>query len=265
MKKLLALLLCLMLVCSAFVLTSCDEPDLPKDSEDDDSNTLATLNDKTPEELYEETLERISSITNYEMTTSQVITMNVNGKDMTVNQSISAKMDGQEQYVKATNDTASEANMEIWYVDEWLYTINRGSQVKANISYEKMQTEYAPEGSDSSSALMNIPEHWFKDVLFQKEGDLYYIEFIVSGSEYLQYMQSTALGDLVKDATDISYKVYFDADGNLENIVTECDYTVSQSGTTVEAHLVATTTISNIGNVTITPPTGSFIDVTDRM
>ena len=282
MKKILAILLCLLLIGSTLTLASCDELDfLNKDEEssetlknpapiDDDDppskpSGIETLNGKTPEELYEEALEKVSSYTNYTMTTEQIITMSFEGQEQDINQTLISKANGHDSYVKSTNDMTSNANTETWYVDEWLYTIQNDQRLKANITWQEMQDNYMPEGATGESSLMNIPEDWFVDVKFKKDGSKYYIKFVVSGEEYLQYMQSTALGVQLQGVDDVIYKVYFDAEGNLGDIITEFDFVVTDSGYTVDCHAVSTSKISNIGTTTIEAPEGSFTDLTGYM
>ena len=180
MKKLIALMLCLVLACSAFVLTSCDDPtadtgndqkEPSNDNADADqdkglSDDLSTLNGKTAEDLYALALEKIAGLENFELVATQVLTMTHQGESITMNQTVINKMDGQDCYLKSENDTTPDANMEVWYVDEWYYVISKGVQNKANISWEKVQENYMPEGATAEGALMNIPEAWFKDVKF---------------------------------------------------------------------------------------------------
>ena len=150
--------------------------------------------------------------------------------------------------------------MEIWYVDDWMYLNSEDQKIKANITYDKLVEEYMPEGATGENALMNIPEDWFKDTRFFKDGDLYYIEFIVSGEEYTTYMNGTALGDMAEGIAieDISYKVFFTAEGELGDIVTEFEYEVEG----LSCHAVSTSSITNIGKATITAPDGNYTDVT---
>ncbi|MBQ2999247.1 MAG: hypothetical protein IJD64_02175 [Clostridia bacterium] len=276
MKKIIALFLCMLLIGSMLILSSCDDtsddpaPTEQKDDsekKDDPPKGLETLNGKTPKELYNEALATLASYTNYQMTTTQLITMSAQGQSQDINQIVITKMDGNESYVKMTNDMDSSANMETWYVDEWLYTISKGTSAKANITWEEMQEKFMPEGAGSDSALMNIPESWYKDIRFMEDGENYYLEFIVSGEEYCEYMQSTALGDQLQGVDDVSYKVYFDKDGNLGEIVTEFDYVVKEGSLTIQCHAVSTSYISNVGNVSIEAPENadSFIDVTGRI
>ena len=250
MKKILSLLLCALLMFTMLGLVSCGG------DEGDGSGAIETLNGKTPEQLYQAALDKVAGLTNYTMVATQVIS----GGGMTINQTVSAKMDGIDVYVKTVNDMNSSGNMECWYVDEMFYTIASGVKAKAAISYDKFTSEYMPEGATGEGALMNIPASWFVDTSFHQDGDLYYIEFIVSGEEYLQYFESTSLGAYVQGVDDISYKVYFDKDGNLGDVVTELDM-VSEG---VEFHIVSTSTFSDINSTVITLPenTDSFIDVT---
>lgn len=272
MKKLLSLLLCLILVCSVFVLASCDATDNDNDDNNEPSNSdtnsdkkddLSTLNGKTAEELYDAAIAKVAGLTNFEMTATQVITLTYeeDGDSFTMNQSIVSKMNGQDCYMKAENDSAPESNMEMWYVDEWMYVITNGVQNKANITWEDMQEKYMPEGANAEGALMNIPKEWFKDVKFEQEGNAYYLEFIVSGEEYLTYMSSTSLGAYLDGVDDVSYKVYFDKDGNLGDIVTEFEFVVEG----FRCHALSTSKIANVGTTVIDTPSGNFNDVTGQM
>lgn len=285
MKKLLAILLSLMLAFSMFMLVSCGDTD---DDDDDDKTSevdkkpsskpdnkpsdntgnnnnnnnnndsgIETLNGKTATELYNAALEKLANIDNFEMTAAQVITMSYEGESMSMNQTIITKLDGQNCYTKSYNDVAPTANMEIWYVDEWLYAIQAENKFKANITWEKMVSTYMPEGATADGALMNIPESWFKDVRFEMDGDLYYIEFVVSGEEYTKYVKNTALGAYLDAANDVSYKVYFDEDGNLGSIITEFAYVVEG----ITCHAISTSTVFNIGTTVITAPDGDFTEV----
>ena len=256
MKKILSLLLCALLMFTMLGLVSCDDEETAGSQSGDGDDAIETLGGKTPEQLYQAALDKVAGLTNYTMVATQVIS----GGGMTMNQTVSAKMDGINVYVKSENDTEASSNMECWYVDEMLYAIASGVKVKAAISYEKFTSEYMPEGATSEGALMNIPASWFVDTSFHQDGDIYYIEFIVSGEEYLEYFESTSLGAYVQGVDDISYKVYFDKDGNLGDVVTELDM-VTQG---VSFHVVSTSTFSNINSTTITLPenTDSFYDAT---
>ena len=246
MKKILSLLLVLVMTCSMLLFVSCS-----------DNDSVETLNGKTAQELYNEALNKVKGLTNYTMTAEQVITV----QNQTVNQTVISKVVGEDLYVKTNNDSAPSANMEAWYVGEMFYAIMGGVKAKANITKEEYREKFMPEGASGSDALMNIPADWFVDTKFIQESEnSYYIEFIVSGEEYLKYFKSTALASYVDGVDDISYKVYFDAKGNLGDIVTELDAVIEGSDT----HIISTSKITSIGTTTIVPPsnTDSFQDVT---
>lgn len=234
----------------------------PDSTPDSKPSQIEDLNGKTPEELYAAALESVKGLTNYEMTTTQVITMTYQGMSIPMTQVVVSKMDGQNIYLETTNDFESSQNMTAWYVDEWFYVIQENVNAKANITYQEMQEKYMPEGATSDGALMNIPENWFKDIKFMKDGDKYYIELVVSGEEYLEYMQSTALGNQLQGVDDVIYRVYFDANGNLGDVVTEFAFAMDGG---IDCYAVSTATIENIGTTVIEAPSGEFIDVTDQM
>lgn len=107
-----------------------------------------------------------------------------------------------------------------------------------------------PKGATAEGALMNIPSDWFVDVKFTKVSDNeYYLEFIVSGEEYKEYMNG-ALNDMVNGIENISYKVYFNGEGTLGSIVTTFEMEIMG----VTASVTSTSTISNIGTTQITAP-----------
>ena len=255
MKKLLALLLCLMMIVSVFTLASCK-----KEDKEEGEKTFETLNGKTAEELYNEALAKLQGLDNFETVTTQVITMKVEGQKIDMNQVVITKKAGQNVYTKSTNDMEATAEMEVWYVDEWLYAKTFGQSFKANISYEQMEEEFMPEGANADGALLQIPESWFKDIAFRQSGNSYYIEFIVSGDEYLEYLSSASgLGNYLDGIDDVSYKVYFTSDGELRDIVTEFKMEVQG----VKCDVESVSVVKNVGSTTITAPEGTFADYTE--
>ena len=253
MKKILSLLLCAVLMLTMLGLVSCDDEETNDGGNGD--GAIETLNGKTPEQLYQAALDKVAGLTNYTMVAKQVIT----GGGMTINQTVSAKMDGNNSYVKTENSMDSSGNAECWFVDDMLYMTSGGMSIKMALSYDDFANAYMPEGATGDGALMNIPESWFVDTSFHQEGDLYYIEFIVSGEEYLQYFESTGLGSYIENVEDVSYKVYFDAQGNLGDVVTEADM-VSEG---VALHIVSTSTFSGINSTVVTAPENAdtFMDL----
>ena len=101
MKKIISLLLALVL--STLVLVSCGDSD----------NGVATLDGKTPEELYELSQQSLAAATSYTVNATQVITMSAGGQSMTMNQVVISEINGDEAHLKATNDMESSMNMEV--------------------------------------------------------------------------------------------------------------------------------------------------------
>ena len=255
MKKLLSILLCILMLLSISAMVACS-------NDDGDDDDLATLAGKTSVQLYEDAQNKLKGLQRYEMLSTQVITMNYAGTEIVMNQTITSKQDGQDLYVKMYNDTSTANNMECWYVDEWFYVIQGSVKGKAQIDYEDYVNTYMPEGSTSSDALMNIPSDWFKGVEFVQDKDNYYLEFVVSGDEFQQYMASSTLNSYIESAEidDIVYKVYFTESGELGDIVVEMDMVIEG----VSAHARSVSRISNL-SASIVAPEGNFIDVTGQI
>lgn len=242
MKKIISLLLALTLVFSLLALTSCKKGD-----DDDNSNTVATLAGKTPEQLYELSKTKLKEATSYSVNASQVITMQLDGEDMTMNQTVISTVNGDNSYSKVTSDEMGELlNMEVWYVDGMLYSSMTGAKVKAPIDKDTYMEEYM--GTDpKEDTLLDIPTSWFADVKFEKEGDKWVLNFLISGEKYNEMFDNLDLGgDIVGD---VVYKIYFDADGNIEKMITTFDMTTMG----VKAHCDSVAYIT-IGNVTVNPP-----------
>jgi hypothetical protein len=242
MKKFLSLLLALILVFSMFTLASCDQ----NDKDDDDDETVETLDGKTPEELYALSQTKLKEATSYTVTATQVITMSVEDETMTMNQEVISKLDGDNSYVKSTNDMTSDANMEAWYVDGIVYASMMGVKAKAYVDKEEFMQKYM--GKDpSESTLLDIPESWFEDIEFEKDGKSWALKFTVKGEEYTKYFANVGLGGTING--NVKHQVFFDSNGNLEKITTVFDMTIQG----IDAHCVSTSTVT-IGSVTINPP-----------
>ncbi len=261
MKKFLSVLLCAVMLVMAFSLVACDKAGSGDKKTDLDKieigKEIAKLGDKTPQDLYADALNKVKGLKSYEMTTTQLITMKIGEVEQTVNQTVISKMDGKNVYAKIDSEANESLNMECWYVNDVFYLKQASLTAKATIAYDDYVEKYMPAGSTADGALMNIPEAWFKDVKFVAAGEgQFYIEFIVSSADYLKYFETTALKDLmsqVEAMQDISYKVYFDKEGNLGDIITTFDMTVSG----LTSSVTSTSKITGIDSTKITAPEGS--------
>lgn len=274
MKKILAIMLCLVMIFSMIALVSCDEEEKSTSTSSttngnstggntppvDKGGSIATVGGMTVEQAYQSALNKIENMTNLTMTTNQNITVSAQGQSFDMVNSIVIKMDGQNIYVKMENQMYPETNMTCWYVDDWVYVIAEGAQAKANITYDEFISEYAPGGATSEGALLEFPIEWFKDVKFYQDGESYYIKLVMSSEEYLKYVGESTDAN-ISAADDITYKIYFDENGELDYIVTEFDFVVEGMNFSTSAKTIVT----DAGTTSVEAPSGNFIDVTGQM
>lgn len=241
MKKYLALILCLVM-CLSMVLVGCDKEEAAKE--------LQELAGKTPEELYNASLEALKEAGSFSCETTQKIEMTYGDQTMTMNQTVISKQNGYDMYMKSTNDTAPSAEMEVTYVDGVYYLNQAGRKTKQEISHEQMDDLYESlyGSSMAESTLLNIPADWFNDITFKQDGSYYTLTFMVSGEKYTELMGNAGIAGASFEE-DVQYVVYFTTDGTLEKVVTTFDFEIMG----VEAHCVSTGLVV-IGDVTITAP-----------
>lgn len=130
MKKFLAFLLSSLMMISVIAFSACD---FSNSSKKDD---VDTLNGKTPEQLYALSLQTVAELDNFQLDAVQVIEVSSEGESGTMNQTVTSKKDGKNEYIKSTNDMGT-GEMEAWYVDETFYGILSIGKVYAEIPYEK--------------------------------------------------------------------------------------------------------------------------------
>ncbi len=264
MKKLLSLLLCLCMLATSLALTACESAAGTITGEIGD--IIDELAGKTPEELYADALATVSGLTNFRTDSKQEIKMSAQGQTATMHQTLIAMKDGHNEYVKTENDMNSSLNMEGWYIDNMFYAIQGDLKFKAEIAYEDYVEKYLPDGATSEGALLNIPESWFTDTKFVIAGEnSYCLEFTVSGDQFVEYFEELGItqGASVAATQNVTYKVYFDGEGNLSTVITE--FAMEIEGVTAEYYIE--TEISGIGTTVITPPadTEGWQDLTGRI
>ncbi len=247
MKRILSLLLALTLAFSVFALVSCN-----KGGDDDSGNAgagkIETLAGKTPEELYEVSKTKLAEATSYSVSTTQVITM----EGITMNQTAISKVDGDNSYVEMTNDTTPITNMKVWYVDGMMYMDTYSGKSKCEYSKEQYMEEYM--GADpSESTLLDIPESWFTDVKFEKEGESWVLNFVISAAKYNELLDNLSLNGTISG--DVVYKLYFDNNGNMTKLTTAFDMVVS--GFTAHCDQVSYITVESV-NVTVPADADSY-------
>lgn len=240
MKKIISLILAAVLTLSTLALVSCNKED------SDNTETLDTLAEKTPEELYEITRSALSNATKCSVDTTQVIVIESENDSMTVSSEIISKVDGDNVYTKMSNDADPDSIMEIWYVDGMAYVSNESGKMKTEISKEEFLERYT-NGSPSESTLLDIPESWFGDIKFEKMGESWVLSFIVSAERYNETFDSLNIEGTITGT--VVYKVFFDSKGNVEKATTSFDMLIG--GVTAHCDSVSEITLEN---VTVTAP-----------
>lgn len=269
MKKRISMFLSALMVLSllTFSMTSCLEEDTP-DDEDDGQKQGSTVNGKTPEELYMEALNAVNEAANWEITSTQEITMvmTYNGETQNVEQTqtIEQKINGENVYVKIGG---SSLEMETWYVDGVLYTVSGDVKAKAELSLQEYQEQMT---GSADQTLLNIPDDWFEGIKFEKKDGKNCLNFHVSGDQYAEVV-GNLLDSMGTNADaeigEVDYTVIFDEDGNIESVVCDFSATFSVEGVSVEAdyHTVSGVAIGGVDAITAPADGDSFIDVTDQM
>ncbi len=258
MKRIISILLCVLMLFSSMLFTSCLSADTTTPQQDAVKNpTVETLNGQTPIELYSATVENIEKATGIRFSTVLTMEVTTEGKEPTVfNQSVIVSTDHQSIYVQTASERHPETNAEIWFVGDTLYMTGIGGSFKQPLSLEEYYAKYAPDGSDPATILLDCPEAWFKDAEFTKEDlDSYYLEFELSGKEYWNkikdgMMTSEIMSMAVKN---VDYKVYFDEEGNLKEIVTEFEISFGH----ITTKYISTTKVELNAEVEISAPEGS--------
>ena len=127
MKKIFALLLTVVLAFSLVFMTSCSG-----DNTENGTSGLETLAGKTPEQLYDASVEALAMAGSFEVTTESeiIMEMNVSGMqvDVITKQWATSKINGDDSYMKSGSTSTmmyqdqivpmGDLNpMEVWYVD----------------------------------------------------------------------------------------------------------------------------------------------------
>ncbi|MGM9631895.1 MAG: hypothetical protein ACI3XL_02240 [Eubacteriales bacterium] len=262
MKKYLVLLLCICTVFSSVIFASCEEGSTtttttPTKQEAEVPTPVETLNGQTPIELYSAAVEEVEQASGIEFSTVLTMEMLTEGKEPTVfTQSVIVKSDLQNSYVKTTNDKYPDTDTELWFVDGTLFVTDVTGNHQLCISASDYREQYAPEGSEKDSILLNCPEKWFENATLTKdELENYCLEFVVSGKEYWDNVKDGMITSEIMSLAvqNVDYKVYFDEDGNLTQIVTEFEIVFGS----ITTKYTSTTDVNLNAEIEITAPEGS--------
>ena len=197
MKKILAILMAALLL---FTAVACNN-----NSSDDDNvkKGVETLADKTPLELYEAAIDYIKGLENYEVLIDSKYITTYEGETAEETSTTLHRCSGDTFYYLYK----SEGYEEFFLHDgTTLYKNVNNISEKEDVSYSEFM-----EGWGSVTAegmLINLGETSFEKKLFIPDGDEYYLDFLISEAEYAEIAGGTV-------ESPVSYKVYFDTDGNI--------------------------------------------------
>ncbi len=226
----------------------------PKEQED--------LNGKNPETIYNDAYELISNLTKGKITTTQIIDMDMNAGGQTMTQSVVQtvvnSIDGNNFYNHIENQMNT---IEAWYINGMYYQNNNGTKQKGELDIDAY---YTVLGLDPDQKfLVGVSPDMLKDVKFESLADMYYLVFTIDGEQYTETM-GNALGDMYAQynakikISDVTYRVYFDANGNIQNMMADfsMDMTMTISGqnVTVYAEVDQNSTFENIGTEEVNAP-----------
>lgn len=219
------------------------------------TESVETLNGKTPEEVYATVIDTVKNATVLEQSTTQDITMEIDGQKATMKQSVLAKMDGNNQYGKTTSVLTAEGeempilNLEYWYVDGMYYYNDGLNKFKCPMDLDEFLEDLGMGGED---AIGDIPLDWFENISFELENDLYSLSFDIKGEEYEEIF-----GELGLEGTDLSniaYNIFFDADGNIVDNKMKFSMNLDLMGVICEAEVVSVSDFSFTLSSPITAP-----------
>ena len=253
MKRLISLILSV-IICTTLVLSmvSCDR------------ETLETFNGMEPEQLYYADLLSLEGMDNYEIVHEQTITATAFFFiKSTVNQTVTVHIDGDNFYQNIECDTegvwSEDSVLECWYVDEYFYANHTGKIRKQYEAAYNMNDSSIYNFDNADGTLLNIPESWLKDTTFFSEDDEVYIEFIIDGEQYYDFLfdagGDTTYAELA--VGDVCYRVYFHENGVVDRIHSSFNYIDNSTGVNAEVSIEINTKITNVGNTTITLPAGA--------
>ena len=223
---------------------------------------IELLDGMTPAQKYDETFDIVNNLTNFTLTADQDINMVMTYQGQTVEQdmvqTIVQKYQGDNFSIvgNATSAGMQVPSSNCQYVDGIVYNVQPldGQMIKYEATKDQLS---ALVGVDTEEPkIFDIPESWFKDVSFyeEKDGSRAYLEIILSGEQYKEMFSNLALLSSVTSITDITHRVYFKANGDLDSIVTTATMKMNISGIDTTASFVSTSTISNIGATVVEAP-----------
>lgn len=281
MKKFLALIIVLLLTFS-FTLVSCDElsdgndgavadgsnsvtdvggeiENTKKETSNADKNSASDNTTVTPERIYENINNALSSIENITITSKQTAdtTMVAGGVELPikkVEQTVIKKFDDKRFAMIATNNSTS--GLDCKYVDGVIYNVREddGSKVKCELTKDELIGITGVDLDDPQS--LYIPAEWFENAKIRQEksSGRQYVEFSLEGDAYKVLFPNYAALNAVSDVNSVSFKVYVTAEGMIDSAVSTAVIIVDMDGVSVTVKLHSVSTYSDVGATVVEAP-----------
>ena len=224
---------------------------------------IELLGGKTPIQKYDEVYEVLKNATNVTITAKQDIVMSfkANGQTQTqdMKQTIVQKYAGDNFSIVGSAESMGQSipSVNAHYVDGMVYTVqvNNGYKFKYNATKDQLASKVGVD--PDAPKIFDIPESWFLDVKFYEEsnGDRAYMKFVLSGEQYMEMFSNLALLSSVQSMSNITHKVYFTANGDIDSVVTTASMVMHDPSLgEVNASFVSVSTFGDIGTTVVTAP-----------
>ncbi len=257
-KKILSVLLALCLLCTGFLMTSCDKA----------------------EDIFEEAYKNTEALDSFAAEIEMNISMKMNGQTYTIPMTIDmkikdAKSDNPTMFADYSMSVMGESmEAEMYLEDGWLYMVSE------SLPYDGVKMNAATAGDDydfnddMDDIVQDIPEEFFKDIKPVKNKDgskTITIEFSdedfseIYGDIIDSVKESADLGDVDDVYIEDAVVVITIKDDYIS--VYEMNFSMGMTigSETVTADVEMTATYSDYGDVSIKAPEGyqNFVDISD--
>ena len=222
MKRTLVIIVLLLVI---FTVVTCNFSNIGKVGE----TGFEKLANKTPKEIYANSIAYIKGLTNYEIVMKGSYKYTYYEFDETgapVGDPI-VQEESQTSVYKGTDNTFSYTYSGDGYEEHLIYdgtTVYQqlnGVKEKKNLSYDEFIAEFGK--FVENGILLEISESNFTDKKFIPEGDLFVLKLTITPEEY-----ATVVGGTVEKPVD--YKVYFDANGTIKKFERSLEYYYYENG-----------------------------------
>lgn len=199
MKKIFAIVLAMAVL---FAFCAC-KSEKNEDTEESETGVKAldTLAEKTPKELYNEAMEYIKALTNYEIVIDSVYKTEYEGETSEEVSNTVHRSSGDTFYYCYKSENYEEFFL---HDGKTLYqTVNNVSE-KKDISYADFMNEWGSVTSEGM--LIALDDSMLESKVFIPEGEEYYLDISISEDKYYEMTQATI-------EKPVAYRVYFDGNG----------------------------------------------------